>query len=90
MPEEAEGTAALLEIVELANGDIVLQRVGAEGAPLVRIRFSAESRGYLAGARVNVARAMIEAGIRAAAQQSGGDPDVDYQTGRGDAGPVIH
>ena len=89
MNEPTVGTA-LLEIVELANGDIVLQRVGADGAPLVRIRFSAESRGYLAGSRLGVARAMIEAGIRAAAQQSGGEADVDYVAGRSDAGPVIH
>jgi hypothetical protein len=89
MNESAVGTA-LLEIVELANGDIVLQRVGAEGAPLVRIRFSAESRGYLSGSRLGVARAMIEAGIRAAAQQSGGEADVDYVAGRSDSGPVIH
>lgn len=89
MTEPAVGTA-LLEIVELANGDIVLQRVGGEGVPLVRIRFSAESRGYLAGSRLGVARAMIEAGIRAAAQEAGGEADVDYVAGRRDAGPVIH
>lgn len=87
---EPEVGTALLEIVELANGDIVLQRAGGEGAPLVRIRFSAESRGYLAGSRLGVARAMIEAGIRAAAQQSGSEADVDYPAGRNDAGPVIH
>jgi hypothetical protein len=33
---------------------------------------------------------MIEAGIRAAAQQSGSEADVDYLAGRNDAGPVIH
>ncbi len=85
----SEPTAAttLLEIAELANGDIVLQRADGEGTPLVRIRFSAESREYLADARLGVARAMIEAGIRAAAQQLDSDAGVEDAA---DTGPVIH
>ena len=59
--------SSFLEIVELANGDVVLQRAEDEGEPLVVIRFSEESRVYLMDATLEVARAMIQAGIQAAA-----------------------
>ena len=36
-----------LEIVELVNGDIVLQRADGDGEPLMTIRFSDESKGYM-------------------------------------------
>lgn len=57
-----------LELVELPNGDIVLQRTEGEGEPLVTIRFSSESRDYLAGAPLEVARVMIQAGINATSE----------------------
>lgn len=62
--------SSFLEIVELANGDIVLQRAEEEGEPLVVIQFSEESRVYLMGATLEVARAMIQAGIQAAASMA--------------------
>lgn len=61
-------TSSFLEIVEMPNGDIVLQRAEEEGEPLVLIQFSEESRVYLMDATLEVARAMIQAGIQAAAQ----------------------
>ncbi len=63
-------TSSFLEIVELANGDIVLQRAEDEGEPLVIIQFSEESRVYLMDATLEVARAMIQAGIQAAASMA--------------------
>ena len=63
-------TSSFLEIVELANGDIVLQRAEGEGEPLVVIQFSEESRVYLNDATLEVARAMIQAGIQAAASMA--------------------
>lgn len=69
---------AWLEIAELANGDVVLRRAGGEGDPLVKIRFSAESRTVLAEGKLSVARAMIEAGIHAAASISGGEAELDF------------
>ncbi len=60
-----------LELVELSNGDIVLQRTEDKGEPLVTIRFSAESRDYMTESPLEVARAMIQAGIQAAAVGSG-------------------
>jgi hypothetical protein len=88
--EEADLTASLLEIVEIATGEFVLQRAGGEGGPLVNIRFSAESREYLADARLEVAKAMIQAGIQAAAQMAGGDAELDFVGDPEDADPVLH
>jgi len=84
--------ASLLEIVDLGNGEIVLQRGDDDSAPLVTIRFSEESRDYLAGNGLDngleVAKAMIQAGIQAAAviaEQAEDDFDSFEQ-----ATPVIH
>ncbi len=59
-------SSPLYEIVELANGDVVLQRADEEGAPLVSIRFSAETLSYMQEGTFDVAKAMIEAGMEAA------------------------
>jgi len=62
-------SSSFLEIVELPNGDIILQRSDDEGGePLVVIQFSEESRVYLMDGTLEVARAMIQAGIETAAQ----------------------
>lgn len=58
--------SSFYEIIELANGDVVLQRSEDAEAPLVSIRFSAESLAYLGESRFEVAKAMIEAGMDAA------------------------
>lgn len=59
--------SSLLEIIELPNGDIVLQRADEEGEPLLNIRFSKESRDYIDGSCLDIAKVMIQAGIQAAA-----------------------
>ncbi len=62
-------SSSFLEIVEMPNGDIVLQRSDDDdGEPLVVIQFSEESRVYLMDGTMEVARAMIQAGIETAAQ----------------------
>lgn len=58
---------SFLEIVELANGEVTLQRAEDDSEPLVRIRFSEETRLYMMDNGLEVARAMIQAGIQAAA-----------------------
>lgn len=80
---------SLLEIVDLGDGEIVLQRaedsdeLDAEdnlsesvsdareevggGEPLVTIKFSDETRMYIMDQGLEVAKAMIQAGIQAAA-----------------------
>ena len=59
--------ASLLEIIDLGDGEIVLQRAEDDSEPLVTIRFSDESRVYLMDNGLEVAKAMIQAGIQAAA-----------------------
>ncbi len=51
---------AVLEIVELADGEIVLRSAEGEGEPLVRIRFSEEAAELLRRARFEVAQEMID------------------------------
>ncbi len=53
--------------MDLGNGEIVLQRAEDDSEPLVTIRFSDESRMYLMDNGMEVAKAMIQAGIQAAA-----------------------
>lgn len=62
--------SSFLEIVELPNGDIVLLRADGDGEPLVNIRFSDESRDYMPESRLEIARAMIQAGIETAVMLS--------------------
>ncbi|MBU2885130.1 hypothetical protein KO507_05055 [Gilvimarinus agarilyticus] len=59
-------SASLFEIVELANGDVVLQRADEEGEPLLSIRFSTESLTLMRDGKFDIAKAMIEAGMEAA------------------------
>lgn len=62
---------SLYEIVELSNGDVVLRRVDDESSePLVRIQFSEESLNYLGESKFEVAKAMIEAGMDAANEET--------------------
>ena len=68
---------SLLEIVDLGNGEIVLQDAEGEAEPLVRIQFSDESRSYLMDNGLEVAKAMIQAGIQAASQLSGEGVEVE-------------
>ena len=80
--------SSLLEIVDLGDGEIVLQRTGDDAEPLVTIQFSDETRIYLMDNGLEVAKAMIQAGIQAAAiiaeQQ-----DVDLNTAEG-APRILH
>lgn len=62
-----------LELIELANGDIVLQpsaEEGEEARPLVTITFSDESRAMIPGSALEVARAMVHAGMQAVENMS--------------------
>ena len=63
-------SSSLYEIVELPNGDVALRQVGEKGDPLVSIRFSPESLYFLRGAKLEVAKAMIEAGLEAAGEMA--------------------
>ena len=63
-------SASLLEIVDLGDGEIVLQRGDDDSEPLVTIQFSEESRVYMMDNSLEVAKAMIQAGIQAAAEMA--------------------
>ena len=67
--------SAFLEIVELMNGDIVLQRAEDEGEALITIRFSEESKFYLPENHLEIAKAMIHAGIETASHLELVTPD---------------
>lgn len=53
-----------LEIVELPDGNIALQRSDADEKPLVTISFSEEAKAYLQDNYIEVAKAMLSAGIQ--------------------------
>jgi hypothetical protein len=56
---------ALFEIVQLANGDIVLRDPETDGKQLLKIQFAPEVRALLGAGAIQLAKAMVEA----AAQQ---------------------
>ena len=75
-------TSSLLEIIDLGDGEIVLQRADDDSEPLVTIRFSDESRVYMMDNGLEVAKAMIQAGIQAAAmlqEQSEAEADASSE-----------
>lgn len=81
--------ASFLEIVELSDGEVVLQRVDEDEEPLVRIRFSEESRLYMMDNGLDIAKVMIQAGIQAAAaiaEQS----DIEIETEREGTTHILH
>ena len=60
----------LLEIVDLGDGEVVLQRADDDSEPLVSIQFSEEASAYLMENNLEVAKVMIQAGIQAAAKMA--------------------
>lgn len=84
-------SSSLYEIVELADGEVVLQRADEESEPLVSIRFSADSLSYMRDGKLDVAKAMIEAGMEAASDMADdGAEDFLGEFGEGDEKPVYH
>jgi hypothetical protein len=69
-------TPSFFEIVQLSNGDYALRRVDDDSAPLVKISFSSEAREMMADRDMDVAKAMIAAGIEAAGDTS---HDIDFE-----------
>ncbi|HET8850259.1 MAG TPA: hypothetical protein VFM78_10295 [Marinobacter sp.] len=70
------------EIVQLSNGDYALRRIDDDSAPLVRISFSQEAREMMEDRDMNVAKAMIAAGIEAAGSIA---HDIDWEEDDSDA-----
>lgn len=59
-------SSSLLEIIELVNGEIVLQRADGQGQPLLKMKFSDEAKSFIGDSQIDVVKAMIQAGIEAA------------------------
>lgn len=70
--------AGFFEIVELSNGDVALRRADEQdGAELVRIQFSEEAKASLQEHHLDIARVMLEAGVRMVGDLSGMEVDTD-------------
>lgn len=82
-------STSLLEIVDLGDGEIVLQRADDDSEPLVAITFSEESRLYLMENGLEVAKAMIQAGIEVAATLAEQN-DIEIETTLDAPSRVIH
>lgn len=65
------------EIIELGNGDIALRKVDSDDEPLLTIRFSDEAKDRLQDQRIDVARAMISAGVQVATDIESLDEDEE-------------
>ncbi len=60
----------LLEIVELASGEIVLRRSGDEdNKPLLTLNFSNEAKLFLQGNHLDIAKVMFDAGLNEVSRQ---------------------
>ena len=65
-----------LELAQLPDGSIVLRRSDDHNNPIVKIDFSAESKEFLQGQELAVAKEMIRAGIESVSV-SGSVSDFD-------------
>ena len=65
------------EIIELANGEVALRRADSNDDPLLVIRFSDEANDRLKEQRLDVARAMISAGVQVATEIESGEETDD-------------
>ena len=66
--------ANYLELAQLPDGSIVLRRSDDHDNPIVKIEFSKESKDFLRGQELSVAKEMIRAGIESV---SGNSIDFD-------------
>ena len=82
-------STSLLEIVDLGDGEIVLQRADDDSEPLVRINFSGESQLYLLDNGLEVAKAMIQAGLQAAAVMAE-QAEVEMESETDSAPRILH
>ncbi len=87
-------SSSFYEIIELANGEIALQRADGDGEMLVRVSFSDEVKFFLQDQHLEVAKAMINTGIRIVGQiqreEIGIDMDIDDDDDEYDTGHTLH
>jgi len=58
-----------LELTQLSDGTIVLRRADDHDNPIVKIEFGRESRDFLNGEELSVAKEMIRAGLESVSGQ---------------------
>lgn len=76
-------SSSLFEIVELSDGRVGLRRAGEDGEPLVAIQFSREAEVYLNDSKLEVVKAMIEAGLEVVgdmAEQASTDFELEAES----------
>ena len=79
-----------LELAQLPDGTIVLRRSDDHDNPIVKIEFSGESKDFLQGQELNVAKEMIRAGIESvSANVTDFDEFLESQKGNLVKKPVI-
>jgi hypothetical protein len=83
--------ADFFEIVELSNGDIGLRRADEESAEwIVKIQFSEEAKEGLKNNHIEVAHAMIEAGVSKVSELSGLDIEQNDTITESENSGIIH
>ena len=74
LKEYMKETSNYLELAQLSDGSIVLRRSDDHDNPIVKIEFSKDSKDFLQGQELTVAKEMIRAGIESV---SGNVSDLD-------------
>lgn len=74
LKKHMKDTSNYLELAQLPDGSIVLRRSDDHDNPIVKIEFSSESKDFLQGQELTVAKEMIRAGIESV---SGNVSDLD-------------
>lgn len=69
---------SFLEIVELSDGRIVLRR-GDDEEALVTLEFSEETKAFLQGQHIEVAKAMFNVGVEVAGSMVDGDYEAEFE-----------
>lgn len=79
--------AHFFEIVELSNGDVILRRTDdLDNEALVSVRFSEQAKAGLQAHHLEIARVMLEAGVRKVGELSGLEVErEDFDTPEHDA-----
>lgn len=83
--------ADFFEIIELSNGDIGLRRADEESEEMiVKIQFSEEAKQGLKNNHIEVAHAMIEAGVNKASELSGFEVESSEANSDDERPDIIH
>lgn len=80
-------TSGVFEIVQLPNGDYVLQSADDSSEHLLKISFGPEARAFLGDNDVTIAKAMIGAAVRAVENLRQGQQEAEKEE---EQPPVIH